>query len=73
MTNIIYILPYEKKPTGGINVVLQHSELINKINNKFKSQIIFIKKKKTSKWKQSFNKFILCFISLEPSIVIGSL
>ncbi|MDC0615804.1 hypothetical protein OAO77_00345 [Candidatus Pelagibacter sp.] len=58
MTNIIYILPYEKKPTGGINVVLQHSELINKINNKFKSQIIFIKKKKTSKWKQSFNKFI---------------
>ena len=57
MTNIIYILPSEKGPAGGIKVILQHAELINKIQKKNLSKIIFIKKKKTSKWKNSVEKF----------------
>ena len=34
MANIIYILPSEKGPAGGIKVTLQHAELINKIQKK---------------------------------------
>ena len=58
MINLIYLLPSEKKPTGGIKVVLQHSELINQFRDKFSSKIIFIKKKRISKWKNSFDKLI---------------
>ena len=57
MSNLIYILPSEKGPAGGVKVTLQHAELINKIQKKFLSKIIFIKKKKTSKWKGSIDKF----------------
>ena len=57
MANIIYILPSEKGPAGGIKVTLQHAELINKIQKKNLSKVIFIKKKKTSKWKGSVDKF----------------
>ena len=56
--NIIYLLPSEKKPTGGIKVILDHSQIINNTKNEFNSSIIFIKKKKTSKWKNSLNKLI---------------
>ena len=58
MINIIYILPSEKGPAGGIKVSIQHSEIINKLKEQFTSQILFIKKKKTSKWKSSFSKII---------------
>ena len=58
MINLIYLLPSEKKPSGGIKVALQHSEIINKFKNKFSSKIIFISKKKTSKWKNSIDKLI---------------
>ena len=44
--NIIYLLPSEKKPTGGIKVILDHSQIINNTKNEFNSSIIFIKKKK---------------------------
>ena len=43
--NIIYLLPSEKKPTGGIKVILDHSQIINKTKNNYNSKIIFIKKK----------------------------
>ena len=58
MINIIYILPSEKKPTGGIKITLDHSQIINQIGKNFNSKIIFLKKKKTSKWKNSLNKII---------------
>ena len=58
MINLIYILPSEKGPAGGIKVSLQHAEIVNKFKKKFSSQILFIKKKKTSKWKNSLNKLI---------------
>ena len=58
MNNIIYVLPSEKGPAGGIKVSLKHSEIINKLNKKFSSQVIFIKKKKSSKWKNSLHKLI---------------
>ena len=58
MINLIYILPSEKGPAGGIKVSLKHSEIVNKFEKKFSSQILFIKKKKTSKWKNSLNKLI---------------
>ena len=57
MANIIYILPSEKGPAGGIKVALQHAELINKIQKKNLSKVIFVKKKKTSKGKSSIDKF----------------
>ena len=31
--NIIYLLPSEKKPTGGIKVILDHSQIINNTKN----------------------------------------
>ena len=58
MINLIYILPSEKGPAGGIKVALQHSDIINKFKKKFTSKIIFIKKKKTSKWKNSIQKLV---------------
>jgi hypothetical protein len=58
MINLIYLVPSEKGPAGGINVILQHSEIINKLKKNFTSKVIFIKKKKTSKWKNSFDKLI---------------
>ena len=56
--NVIYLLPSEKKPTGGIKVTLDHSQVINSINNEFSSTVIFIKKRKTTKWKNSLNKIL---------------
>lgn len=58
MINLIYLLPSEKNPTGGIKVVLQHSEVINQFKKQFSSKIIFIKKKKISKWKNSIDKLV---------------
>jgi hypothetical protein len=56
--NIIYLLPSEKKPAGGIKVILDHSQIINETKNKFNSSVLFIKKKKSTKWKNSLTKLI---------------
>ena len=53
--NIIYLCNTEKGASGGAKIIYHHSELINNLNN-FSSQVIHIKKKKTAKWKTSFNK-----------------
>ena len=58
MINLIYILPSEKGPTGGIKVAAQHSKIINELKKNIFCKTIFIKKKKISKWKSSINKLI---------------
>jgi len=58
MINLIYILPSEKGPTGGIKVAAQHSKIINELKKNILCKTIFIKKKKISKWKSSINKLI---------------
>jgi len=45
--NIIYFLPADNNPIGGIKTILRQSNLINKLNLKnIKSQIVFFKFKK---------------------------
>ncbi len=53
--NIIYLCNSEKGPSGGAKIIYHHSEIINNLNN-FTSEILHIKKKKTSKWKASIKK-----------------
>lgn len=55
--NIVYLLPVTKKPVGGAKLIYQHSEIINKIKfNQISSQILNIKKSKTSKILNSLKK-----------------
>lgn len=56
--NIIYFLPADNNPSGGIKTILRHSSLINRLNlQNIKSQIIFIKfKKKKFIFKITANK-----------------
>ena len=55
--NIIYICTADKGPSGGAKTIYNHSELINKLNIKgLSSQILHIKKRKTSKWNNSIKK-----------------
>ena len=53
--NIIYLCNTEKGASGGAKIIYHHSEIINKLKG-YTSQLIHIKKKKTAKWKTSFNK-----------------
>ncbi len=53
--NIIYLCNTEKSASGGAKIIYNHSEIINNLKN-YKSQVIHIKKKKTAKWKTSFEK-----------------
>ena len=69
MINIIYILPYEKGTAGGITTSLNQSISINKYLKNFKSEVIFIKKKKISKFRESLKKnFSLSYIKKGWSI-----
>ncbi len=55
--NIIYITTSEKGPSGGAKIIYSHSEQINKLNIKnLTSEVVHIKKRKTSKWKSSIKK-----------------
>ena len=54
--NIIYITHSERKPSGGGKIIYKHCEIINSLKNTFSSEIIHIKKKKTSKWISSIKK-----------------
>ena len=56
MINIIYLLPYEKGTAGGITTSLNQSININKYLKNTKSEVIFIKKRKISKFKESLKK-----------------
>jgi len=56
--NIIYLNISEKGPSGGGKIIYRHSELINKLENKFTSQVLHIKKKKYKKWSNSLNKIL---------------
>tara|TARA_B100000029_G_scaffold65993_1_gene58906 strand:+ start:960 stop:2018 length:1059 start_codon:yes stop_codon:yes gene_type:complete len=55
--NIIYLNTTEKGPSGGGKTIYYHSNLINnlKISN-VSSEVLHIKKKKTSKWSTSVKK-----------------
>lgn len=55
--NIIYINSAEKGASGGIKTIYCHSNLINKLKlNNITSEILYIKKRKLSKWKSSIKK-----------------
>ena len=56
--NIIYLCSSEKGPSGGAKIIHDHSQIINNSNTQFKSQIVHIAKKKSSKWKKSVSKFL---------------
>ena len=55
MKNIIYLCNTEKGASGGAKIIYHHSEIINKLKN-YSSQILHIKKKRSSKWKESLQK-----------------
>tara|TARA_B100000029_G_C17533178_1_gene943954 strand:- start:686 stop:1732 length:1047 start_codon:yes stop_codon:yes gene_type:complete len=57
--NIIYVSTTEKGPSGGVKIIYDHSEQINRLNLKnITSEILNFKKKKISKWKGSFRKVL---------------
>jgi len=57
LTNIIYIATAEKEVAGGVKIIYDHSQRINELKIKnFSSQVLHLKKKKSSKWKNSLNK-----------------
>ena len=56
-TNIIYIATTEKEAAGGVKIIYDYSDRINELKIKnFSSQVLHLKKKKSSKWKNSLNK-----------------
>ena len=54
--NIIYLSYYNNTPSGGNKIIYNHSELINKINSNFNSEILHFKYK-DQKWKNILYKF----------------
>jgi len=59
--NIIYINHSEKKPSGGGKIIYKHSEIINSFKDEYSSEIVHIKKKKSSKWIDSIKKKLKIF------------
>ena len=57
MKNIIFLTHAEKGPSGGAKYIYRYSQIIDEIKN-FSSEVIHIKKKKTSKYKNSINKIL---------------
>jgi hypothetical protein len=53
--NIIYLSYYNNTPSGGNKIIYNHSELINKINLNFNSEIIHFKYN-NKKWKNLLYK-----------------
>ncbi len=57
--NIVYICTAEKGASGGAKIIYDHCKQINDLNlENISSEILHIKKKKTSKWKSSFKKIL---------------
>jgi hypothetical protein len=46
MIDLIYILPSEKGPTGGIKVAAQHSKIINELKKIYYVRLYLLKRKK---------------------------
>jgi hypothetical protein len=46
----------EKKPSGGGKIIYKHSEIINSFKNIYNSEVIHIKKKRSTKWINSIQK-----------------
>jgi len=57
MKNIVFLTHAEKNPSGGGKYIYRYSQIINQINN-FSSEVLHIKKKRTSKYKNSINKIL---------------
>ena len=57
MKNIIFLTHAEKGPSGGAKYIYRYSQIINQIKN-FSSEVLHIKKKRTSKYKNSINKIL---------------
>ena len=57
MKNVIFFTHAEKGPSGGAKYIYKYSQIIDEIKN-FSSEVIHIKKKKTSKYKDSINKLL---------------
>lgn len=55
MKNIIFLIDAQKGPSGGGKVIYQYSNYINSLKN-FKSEIIYLEKKKKVKWINSIKK-----------------
>ena len=56
--NIVYITHSEKKPSGGGKIIYKHSEIINSFKNIYTSEVVHIKKKKSTKWINSIQKIL---------------
>ena len=55
--NIIYVTTADKTPSGGLKIIYNHSDQINKLNMaNLSSEVLHIKKKKISKWNTSLKK-----------------
>ena len=64
LLNLIYVCTAEKGPSGGAKIIYNHSSHINKLKiSNVTSQILHIKKKKTTKWNTSLKKI---FKSKDP-------
>tara|TARA_Y100000816_G_scaffold225747_1_gene170757 strand:- start:6056 stop:7081 length:1026 start_codon:yes stop_codon:yes gene_type:complete len=57
MKNIIFVTHAEKGPSGGAKYIYKFSQIINEIEN-FSSEVLHIKKKRISKYKNSINKIL---------------
>ena len=55
MKNVIFFTHAEKGPSGGAKYIYKYSQIINEFKN-FSSEILHIKKKRSSKYKNSINK-----------------
>ena len=56
--NINFFLPYEKKIAGGIKRIMFHAKMINNIDKLIAANLLFVKKKTTSRWIDSIKKKI---------------
>ena len=57
MKNVIFFTHAEKGPSGGAKYIYRFSQIINEMKN-FSSEVVHIKKKTTSKYKNSINKIL---------------
>ena len=57
MKNVIFFTHAEKGSSGGGKCIYRYSKIINQIKN-FSSEVLHIKKKRTSKYRNSLNKIL---------------
>jgi len=59
--NIIYLLPEMKGASGGAKVIYNHSSILNNLDKKFSSKVIYLKKNFLYKLQSSLSKRIKFF------------